>query len=129
MEIDKAIRESDDERLKTKYKNAIFVIRRALALYSYVLLSFSTLLFTLIYMLLSYNVIFGGFKRFSLGYYGVLFCIDNGLWNFCVYELKDWNLFVYVHNDVFLECLVISADLGLQWLWFEMHTWGIHFNR
>ncbi|KAL0822978.1 hypothetical protein Bca101_046655 [Brassica carinata] len=35
MEIDKAIGESDDKRLKTKYNNAIFVIKRALALYSY----------------------------------------------------------------------------------------------
>ncbi|XVF55522.1 hypothetical protein PTKIN_Ptkin06aG0042800 [Pterospermum kingtungense] len=34
MEIDKAIRESDDRRLKTKYNNAINVIKRALALYS-----------------------------------------------------------------------------------------------
>ncbi|KAG5402741.1 hypothetical protein IGI04_008860 [Brassica rapa subsp. trilocularis] len=34
MEIDKAIGESDDKRLKTKYNNAIFVIRRALSLYS-----------------------------------------------------------------------------------------------
>lgn len=33
MEIDKAIRECDDRRLKTKYNNAIYVIRRALALY------------------------------------------------------------------------------------------------
>lgn len=36
MEIDKAIRESDDTRLKTKYSNAVHVIQRALALYSYV---------------------------------------------------------------------------------------------
>lgn len=36
MEIDKAIRESDDTRLKTKYNNAVYVIQRALALYSYV---------------------------------------------------------------------------------------------
>jgi hypothetical protein len=34
MEIDKAIRECDDRRLKTKYNNAIYVIQRALALYS-----------------------------------------------------------------------------------------------
>ncbi|KDP30682.1 hypothetical protein JCGZ_15557 [Jatropha curcas] len=34
MEIDKAIRESDDRRLKTKYNNAIYVIQRALAIYS-----------------------------------------------------------------------------------------------
>ncbi|KAL8516713.1 hypothetical protein ACS0TY_015101 [Phlomoides rotata] len=34
MEIDKAIKESDDTRLKTKYNNAIYVIQRALALYS-----------------------------------------------------------------------------------------------
>ncbi|KAK9290020.1 hypothetical protein L1049_008183 [Liquidambar formosana] len=33
MEIDRAIRESDDRRLKTKYNNAIYVIQRALALY------------------------------------------------------------------------------------------------
>ncbi|CAK9159822.1 unnamed protein product, partial [Ilex paraguariensis] len=36
MEIDKAIRESDDRRLKTKYNNAIYVIQRALALYSFI---------------------------------------------------------------------------------------------
>ncbi|XP_063949419.1 uncharacterized protein LOC108223549 isoform X2 [Daucus carota subsp. sativus] len=41
MEIDKAITQSDDERLKTKYKNAIFVIRRALALYSIEEVAFS----------------------------------------------------------------------------------------
>ncbi|KAK6140146.1 hypothetical protein DH2020_026144 [Rehmannia glutinosa] len=35
MEIDEAIKESDDRRLKTKYNNAIYVIQRALALYSY----------------------------------------------------------------------------------------------
>lgn len=35
MEIDKAIRQSDDRRLKTKYNNAIYVIQRALALYTY----------------------------------------------------------------------------------------------
>ncbi|XP_055812138.1 uncharacterized protein LOC129882039 isoform X2 [Solanum dulcamara] len=34
MEIDKAIRECDDRRLKTKYNNAIYVIKRALSLYS-----------------------------------------------------------------------------------------------
>lgn len=41
MEIDKAIGESDDKRLKTKYNNAIFVIKRALALYSWALFLFS----------------------------------------------------------------------------------------
>ncbi|GFP99279.1 fad synthase [Phtheirospermum japonicum] len=34
MEIDKAIKESNDTRLKTKYNNAIYVIQRAFALYS-----------------------------------------------------------------------------------------------
>ncbi|XP_051113886.1 uncharacterized protein LOC127239672 isoform X2 [Andrographis paniculata] len=34
MEIDKAIRECGDRRLKAKYNNAIYVIQRALALYS-----------------------------------------------------------------------------------------------
>ncbi|CAI0472275.1 unnamed protein product [Linum tenue] len=34
MEVDQAIRGSDDMRLKTKYNNAIYVIQRALALYS-----------------------------------------------------------------------------------------------
>lgn len=33
MEIDKAIRESNDQKLKTKYNNAVNVIQRALALY------------------------------------------------------------------------------------------------
>lgn len=41
MEIDKAIRESDDRRLKTKYNNAIYVIQRALALYSIEEVAFS----------------------------------------------------------------------------------------
>jgi len=41
MEIDKAIGESDDKRLKTKYNNAIFVIKRALALYSIEEVAFS----------------------------------------------------------------------------------------
>ncbi|KAM3340068.1 FAD synthase isoform X2 [Capsicum galapagoense] len=34
MEIDKTVRECDDSRLKTKYAYAIYVIKRALALYS-----------------------------------------------------------------------------------------------
>ncbi|KAK9078654.1 hypothetical protein SSX86_002711 [Deinandra increscens subsp. villosa] len=41
MEIDKAIRDSDDRRLKTKYKNAIYIIQRALALYSIEEVAFS----------------------------------------------------------------------------------------
>ncbi|GAA0142207.1 transferase [Lithospermum erythrorhizon] len=41
MEIDKAIRESDDSRLKIKYKNAVHVIQRALALYSIEEVAFS----------------------------------------------------------------------------------------
>ncbi|GMY14811.1 FAD synthase [Fagus crenata] len=41
MEIDKAIRESTDRRLKTKYNNAIYVIKRALALYSIEEVAFS----------------------------------------------------------------------------------------
>ncbi|KAL3646809.1 hypothetical protein CASFOL_009353 [Castilleja foliolosa] len=41
MEIDKAIRECDDTRLKTKYNNAIYVIQRALALYSVEEVAFS----------------------------------------------------------------------------------------
>ncbi|KAE8717017.1 hypothetical protein F3Y22_tig00110065pilonHSYRG00096 [Hibiscus syriacus] len=41
MEIDKAVRESDDRRLKTKYNNAIYVIKRALALYSIEEVAFS----------------------------------------------------------------------------------------
>ncbi|XP_022767281.1 uncharacterized protein LOC111311815 isoform X2 [Durio zibethinus] len=41
MEIDKSIRESDDRRLKTKYNNAIYVIKRALALYSIEEVAFS----------------------------------------------------------------------------------------
>ncbi|KAG2262448.1 hypothetical protein Bca4012_012901 [Brassica carinata] len=41
MEIDKAIGESDDKRLRTKYNNAIFVIRRALSLYSIEEVAFS----------------------------------------------------------------------------------------
>ena len=35
MEIDKAIRDCSDRRLKTKYNNAVYVIQRALALYKY----------------------------------------------------------------------------------------------
>ncbi|CAA0830437.1 phosphoadenosine phosphosulfate (PAPS) reductase family protein [Striga hermonthica] len=34
MEINEAIKESDDRRLKTKYNNAVYIIQRALALYS-----------------------------------------------------------------------------------------------
>ncbi|KAF5750420.1 hypothetical protein HS088_TW03G00756 [Tripterygium wilfordii] len=41
MEIDKAIKECDDRRLKTKYNNAIYVIQRALALYSIEEVAFS----------------------------------------------------------------------------------------
>ncbi|XP_059428340.1 uncharacterized protein LOC132162104 isoform X2 [Corylus avellana] len=41
MEIDKAIRESGDRRLKTKYEHAIYVIQRALALYSIEEVAFS----------------------------------------------------------------------------------------
>ncbi|KAL9268245.1 FAD synthase-like protein [Drosera capensis] len=41
MEIDEAMRECDDRRLKTKYNNAVFVIQRALALYSDEELAFS----------------------------------------------------------------------------------------
>ncbi|XP_076889250.1 uncharacterized protein LOC143539952 isoform X2 [Bidens hawaiensis] len=41
MEIDKAIRDSDDRRLKTKYHNAIYVIQRALALYDIEEVAFS----------------------------------------------------------------------------------------
>ncbi|OMO99956.1 hypothetical protein CCACVL1_03524 [Corchorus capsularis] len=41
MEIDKAIKGSDDTRLKTKYNNAIYVIKRALALYSIQEVAFS----------------------------------------------------------------------------------------
>lgn len=41
MEIDKAVRESDDTRLKTKYSNAVHVIQRALALYSVEEVAFS----------------------------------------------------------------------------------------
>lgn len=40
MEIDKAIRDCDDRRLKTKYNNAIYVIQRALSLYEYVFIRF-----------------------------------------------------------------------------------------
>ncbi|KAK4767571.1 hypothetical protein SAY86_015321 [Trapa natans] len=41
MDIDAAIRGSDDRRLKTKYDNAIYVIRRTLALYSTEEIAFS----------------------------------------------------------------------------------------
>ncbi|KAL5546109.1 hypothetical protein UlMin_005796 [Ulmus minor] len=41
MEIDKAIRESNDRWLKTKYEKAIYVIQRALALYSIEEVAFS----------------------------------------------------------------------------------------
>ncbi|GAB2235791.1 hypothetical protein Droror1_Dr00026232 [Drosera rotundifolia] len=41
MEIVEAMRECDDRRLKTKYNNAVFVIQRALALYSVEELAFS----------------------------------------------------------------------------------------
>ncbi|KAI4349103.1 hypothetical protein L6164_009740 [Bauhinia variegata] len=41
MEIDQAIRECNDRRLQTKYNNAIYVIQRALALYSIEEVAFS----------------------------------------------------------------------------------------
>ncbi|PIA41965.1 hypothetical protein AQUCO_02100067v1 [Aquilegia coerulea] len=41
MEIDKAMRESDDQRLKTMYNNAINVIQRALSLYKFEEVAFS----------------------------------------------------------------------------------------
>ncbi|KAJ4978056.1 hypothetical protein NE237_008836 [Protea cynaroides] len=41
MEIDKAIRESNDRRLKSKYNNAIYVIQRAFALYAFEEVAFS----------------------------------------------------------------------------------------
>lgn len=41
MEIDKAIRESDDRWLKAKYNRAIYIIQRALALYSIEEVAFS----------------------------------------------------------------------------------------
>ncbi|XP_028776095.1 FAD synthase isoform X2 [Neltuma alba] len=41
MEIDKAIRECDDGRLRTKYNNSIYVIQRALSLYSIEEVAFS----------------------------------------------------------------------------------------
>nr|XP_043634192.1 FAD synthase-like [Erigeron canadensis] len=41
MEIDKAVRESEDGRLKIKYNNAIYVIQRALSLYSIEEVAFS----------------------------------------------------------------------------------------
>ncbi|MQL68410.1 hypothetical protein Taro_000693, partial [Colocasia esculenta] len=41
MEIDKAISECSDRRLQTKYNNATYVIRRALALYSFEEVAFS----------------------------------------------------------------------------------------
>ncbi|KAL5717016.1 FAD synthase [Ranunculus cassubicifolius] len=41
MEIDEAIRKSDDRRLKTKYNNAIYVIQRALSLYQFEEVAFS----------------------------------------------------------------------------------------
>lgn len=41
MEIDKAIRDCDDRRLKTKYSNAVHVIQRALSLYNIEEVAFS----------------------------------------------------------------------------------------
>ncbi|XP_054817140.1 uncharacterized protein LOC129316772 isoform X2 [Prosopis cineraria] len=41
MEIDKAIRECDDGRLRTKYNNSIYVIQRAFSLYSIEEIAFS----------------------------------------------------------------------------------------
>ncbi|CAO2839494.1 unnamed protein product [Amaranthus hypochondriacus] len=41
MEIDKAIRDCSDRRLKTKYNNAVYVIQRALALYNIEEVAFS----------------------------------------------------------------------------------------
>ncbi|KAF3331797.1 FAD synthase-like protein [Carex littledalei] len=41
MEIDRAIRESADRRLQTKYRNAVYVIQRAFALYPFKEVAFS----------------------------------------------------------------------------------------
>ncbi|XP_058077649.1 uncharacterized protein LOC131226016 isoform X2 [Magnolia sinica] len=41
MEIDKAVRESNDRRLQTKYNNAVYVIQRAFALYAFEEVAFS----------------------------------------------------------------------------------------
>ncbi|XP_042433569.1 FAD synthase-like [Zingiber officinale] len=41
MEIDRAIRESTDRRLQTKYQNAVYVIQRAFALYEFEQVAFS----------------------------------------------------------------------------------------
>ncbi|KAJ8426278.1 hypothetical protein Cgig2_011905 [Carnegiea gigantea] len=45
MEIDEAIRNCDDCRLKTKYKSAVYVIQRALALYEYIPCPFCRVMF------------------------------------------------------------------------------------
>ncbi|KAJ8477566.1 hypothetical protein OPV22_021293 [Ensete ventricosum] len=41
MEIDHAVRESSDRRLQTKYRNAVYVIQRAFALYEFEQVAFS----------------------------------------------------------------------------------------
>ncbi|KAJ8465942.1 hypothetical protein OPV22_028494 [Ensete ventricosum] len=41
MEIDKAVGESSDRRLQTKYRNAVYVIQRAFALYEFEQVAFS----------------------------------------------------------------------------------------
>ncbi|XP_074567457.1 uncharacterized protein LOC141824122 [Curcuma longa] len=41
MEIDRAVRESVDRRLQTKYQNAVYVIQRAFALYEFEQVAFS----------------------------------------------------------------------------------------
>ncbi|XP_038970904.1 FAD synthase-like isoform X2 [Phoenix dactylifera] len=41
MEIDRAIKESSDRRLQTKYNNAVYVIQRAFALYEFEQVAFS----------------------------------------------------------------------------------------
>ncbi|THU54129.1 hypothetical protein C4D60_Mb10t21750 [Musa balbisiana] len=41
MEIDRAVREGSDRRLQTKYRNAVYVIQRAFALYEFEQVAFS----------------------------------------------------------------------------------------
>ncbi|TXG58449.1 hypothetical protein EZV62_016278 [Acer yangbiense] len=144
MEIDKAIRESGDQRLKTKYNNAIFVIQRALALYSFVFYSF-VLKWVVIdvhkYLLFSINRIeevafsFNGGKDSTVllhllraGYFlhkGEQSCSNGGLTNFPVRTIyfesssafTEINSFTYDISSLYgLQLDIIRTDFksGLE---------------
>lgn len=102
MEIDKAVRESDDQRLKTKYNNAIYVIRRALALYSWVYCYFFGFLLWIVKLI---GFCYTGFLK-GCKFRWMIVVLIMGFWDLCVnltWKLKLSCLIL----GVFLGCLVL----------------------